>query len=218
MEQFIKYVLGEIRVIAGAPLSFAVAIFVVGGAIWWLLDWKYAAIISQRDGVISNKDAELSLIKGQRDEYKDKLSGATPDQAKARIDALEARLAAVEPRRLNTEQRAALIARLSLPPGTVPTIAIAAEATSDSPQLAADLAATFKSAGSWNVIEATVMGIGNRPPSGIGINLPDPNNPPMEATIIMNAFRVAKIAFDLRQAPLRPGTVVEILICSRISR
>jgi len=103
MESIIKYVVGEMRVIATAPATFAIALLVLTAAAWWLMDWKYSSVIAQRDGIIANKESEIVLYKGQRDDYKDKLSGATPDQAKARIDSLEARLARVEPRRLTLE-------------------------------------------------------------------------------------------------------------------
>jgi hypothetical protein len=39
---------------------------------------------------IAIKDAKISLITEQRDDYREKLGGATPAQAKERIDALEA--------------------------------------------------------------------------------------------------------------------------------
>ena len=58
--------------------------------VWTTLDWADSARLK-------NKDEEIGLLVRQRDEYKDKLGGASPDQAKARIDALEARLKRVEP-------------------------------------------------------------------------------------------------------------------------
>jgi hypothetical protein len=81
-EAFIKYVLGEFRMIWDTPLSFATCVAAVFLITWFAMDWRYG-------GVISNKDSELSLAKAQRDDYRDKLGGATPDQAKAKIEALE---------------------------------------------------------------------------------------------------------------------------------
>jgi hypothetical protein len=118
---------------ANLPTFFVILVLILG-AVWWLMDLRYG-------GIITNRDSEISLLKGQRDDYKDKLSGAPLDQAKAKIEALESRLAtleprlaAVEPRRLTAAQRAAMIARLSPPAGTTPTIAIVGEAAGDSPQ------------------------------------------------------------------------------------
>jgi hypothetical protein len=206
---------------ANLPTFFALAVLMFGailGGVWWLMDWRYSSIISGRDAIIANKDSEIALFKGQRDDYKDKLSGATPDQAKARIDALEARFAAVEPRRLTAEQRAALMARLSPPAGAVPTVSIVAEATADSPQLAADFASVFRSAGGWTIVEPIAMGIGNRPPSGIAISVPDLNHPTVAVATVASALKAAKIEFDLRQAPLMEGIAVEMLICTKIIR
>jgi hypothetical protein len=81
IEQFSKYVLGEIGVIAGAPAIFLIAILVVGSIIWWAMDWRYS-------GVIANRDAEISSLRTQRDEYKNKSGGASPDEVKAKLDEL----------------------------------------------------------------------------------------------------------------------------------
>jgi hypothetical protein len=151
---------------ANLPTFFVILVLILG-AVWWLMDWRYG-------GIITNRDSEIALLKGQRDDYKDKLSGATPDQAKAKIEALESRLAtleprlaAVEPRGLTVAQRAAMIARLSPPVGTTPTIVIVGEAAGDSPQFAADFSSVFGSSGGWNVQELTAMGLGYRPATGI---------------------------------------------------
>ncbi len=85
--------------------TFIVLAALIFGVVWWLMDWRYGSIITGRDGIIANKESEITLLKGQRDDYKEKLSGGTPDQAKARIDSLEARLARVEHRRLNETQK-----------------------------------------------------------------------------------------------------------------
>jgi hypothetical protein len=196
--------------------TFIVLAALMFGAIWWLVNWQYGGIITTRDGIIANKDSEIALLKGQRDDYKEKLSGATPDQAKARIDGLEARLASVEPRRLTASQRAALIARLTPPAGAVPVISIVSEASGDSHQLAADFSSVFRSVGGWNITEGSVMGIGNRPPSGIAISVSNLNSP--EATITANALRAANISFDIRQQQLMPNVAVELLICTKITR
>ncbi len=202
---------------ANLPL-FVVILALMFVAVWWFMDWRYG-------GIIANRDSEISLLKGQRDDYKDKLSGATPDQAKAKIDslesrlaALEPRLAAVEPRRLTAEQRAIMIARLTPPSGTTPTISIIGEVAGDSMQFAADFSSVFRSAGGWNITEPTVMGIGGRPPSGIAITTPDINHLSPEVAIIVRALQAAKLEFDFKQNAMMPGNNAEILICTRVTR
>jgi hypothetical protein len=72
VEQIIKYLAGEIRVIAQAPVTFVAALAVMSVIVWKLLAWRHAP-----------KDDLIALYKGR-------LDGATPDQARARIDELEA--------------------------------------------------------------------------------------------------------------------------------
>jgi hypothetical protein len=210
MESIIKYVVGELSTIAHAPVAFIAAILILGTAAWWALDWRYS-------GIIANRDAELSSAKVQRDDYKDKLQGATPDQAKARIDALEARLANVEPRRLNNEQRTKLIEKLRLPPNISYKIAIGAKASGDSLQYQADIVGSFAAAGNWIVNEYQAMGIGSRPPSGFVVRFGDLNNPPPEAAIVVGALRAAAIQFDI-QSFKSPNAPVDLFICTKITR
>jgi hypothetical protein len=84
MDQFIKYVLGEIRVIRGAPLVFMIALSVLLVGAWSTIDWRFAKIIEGKDGIIAL--------------YKERLNGASPDQAKAKIEALEAQVSALRNR------------------------------------------------------------------------------------------------------------------------
>ena len=91
--------------IAGWPLiranlpTFVVIIVLILGAIWWLMDWRYGSLISNRDSIITNRDSEIALLKGQRDDYRDKLGGATAEQAKAAIDAIKNQQTASDPSR-----------------------------------------------------------------------------------------------------------------------
>jgi hypothetical protein len=82
MEQLIHYVLSELKVIARAPVVFAAALLILAAAIWWAMDWRYS-------GIIANRAAQISSLETQRDEYKNKLSGATPEEAAQRMTALE---------------------------------------------------------------------------------------------------------------------------------
>ena len=74
-EQFVQNVLGEVHLIAEAPLGFGAAVFFLGAIIWAMLRWRYSAMIEQRNRIIAL--------------YKARLDGATPDQAKAKMDSLE---------------------------------------------------------------------------------------------------------------------------------
>jgi hypothetical protein len=212
MPDLIK-LLEQWAVVTAAPIPFAVAVVIAAGLIWLAVGWSYSAVLSSKNAQIELQDRQLS-------DYKQKLDGATPDQAKARIDALEAsleaRLAAVEPRRLTATQRAAMIARLSPPAGTTPAITIVGEASGDGPQYAADFVSVFHSVGGWKVGEGTAMGIGNRPATGIALQVTNMNSP--EASSVANALRAANIDFDVRQGPMQEGFTVQLLVCTKIIR
>src|SRR5229473_978412 len=88
-EIVVKYILGESRTLRNAPASAIAIILGVFSVVWIAMDWRYAGIIANRDGIIASREAAINLIATQRDDYKDKLGGASPDQAKSRMDALE---------------------------------------------------------------------------------------------------------------------------------
>ncbi len=183
--------------------TFITLLVLMAVSIGGLMEWSYGGVVRNKDSIISNKDSEIAFLKSQRDDYKDKLSGASPAEAKARIDHLEARLAAIEPRRLTKEQRATLIAGLLIPIGDNPTITIATEPTADALQL---------------VVESSVFGVGARPRSGIQIAVPDADNLPPAAVAVQRAFASANIPYDLVRERPQPGVSVSLLISPRINR
>jgi hypothetical protein len=73
--ELIKYIIGEFSVIRGAPVSFGLSIIAVGLLLFYLMTWGYGR--------------ENSYLRTQLDDYKEKLKGATPQEARDRIDQLE---------------------------------------------------------------------------------------------------------------------------------
>jgi hypothetical protein len=84
LEQFVQYVLSEVRLIAEAPLVFGAAVLFLGAIIWAALRWRYSGIIEHRNRIIAL--------------YKARLNGATPDQARAKMDSLEGQVASLKNR------------------------------------------------------------------------------------------------------------------------
>jgi hypothetical protein len=78
MDQIVNYLLDEMRVISGAPVTFAGTILVIAGVMWWIMSWRYSGIIRSRERTIAL--------------YKNRLDGASPDEAKAKIDSLEGQI------------------------------------------------------------------------------------------------------------------------------
>ena len=67
---------------ANLPTFFVILVLMVGAA-WIVVNWSYSALLSSKNGQIELQDRQLA-------DYREKLKGATPEEAKAKIDALEA--------------------------------------------------------------------------------------------------------------------------------
>jgi hypothetical protein len=206
------------NLIAGWPMikanipTFIVILLLLAGALWLLFNWSYGSILA-------NKSSQIELQDRQLADYKQKLDGASPDQAKARIDTLEARLAAIEPRRLTADQRASLKSKLGIQAPAATLISIAGEASGDSMQLAADFASVFRAAGGWTVQESSVIGIGNRPANGLRLTVKNSQSPSREVQLVVEALRSARIDFEVLGVDvMAPGLTIELLVCTKISR
>jgi hypothetical protein len=143
VDKLIEYVLREMKVIGHAPVAFFAAVLVLAGGMWWAMDWGYGR-------VIANRDSEISNLKTQRDEYKDKLSGATPDQAAQRVSALEIRIRQLDPkpqRHLTEDQKKKLVDGLTKLAVDIPEIAVFAEAAREPARFAVEFMDVFKKAG-----------------------------------------------------------------------
>ena len=62
--------------------TFAVILVLMTGVIWIVVNWSYS-------GVLGSKNAQIELQDRQLSDYREKLKGASPEQAKAKIDTLE---------------------------------------------------------------------------------------------------------------------------------
>jgi hypothetical protein len=103
-------------VVTAAPIPFAIAVVVAAGLIWLAVGWSYSS-------VLSGKSAQIELQDRQLADYREKLKGATPEEAKAKIDALEQTVNLTIGRRweaLTKTEIVALAANLS----TVPKIRV----------------------------------------------------------------------------------------------
>jgi len=83
-EQLVQSVLDQARLVAQAPIAFAAGVVILGAIVWSMLRWRYAKMIEHRNGIIAL--------------YKARLNGASPDQAKARMDSLEGQVVSLKNR------------------------------------------------------------------------------------------------------------------------
>ena len=159
--------INELDVLIGAPVTFVLAFFVVASLVWFALRWRY-------DGIVTALEARIAIRDDQISQYKSKLEGATPEQARALIDALEARLQRLEPRRIEPKTVGDMIEILRLHPGSID---VAQDMQSpDARVLAVALSHVFNSAG-WIVRSPMIVGPANPPSEGLAVTIKDLNNP-----------------------------------------
>ena len=133
LEQFIQYLLGEVRLIADAPLVFGAAVLFLGAIIWVALRWRYSGIIERSSRMIAL--------------YKERLNGATPDQAKAKIDSLEGQVVSLKNREWPKLHPAAVADFESVLASQGPHVVSVLPQDRDSSFLARDLVDAFKRIG-----------------------------------------------------------------------
>ncbi len=150
-EQFVQYVLGEARLIAEAPLVFGAAVLLLGAIIWAALRWRYSHIIEQQNHIIAL--------------YKARLNGATPDQAKAKIDSLEGQVVSLKNREWPKLAPAAVTDFESVLASQGPHVVSVLLQDRDSVFLARDLVDAFKRIG-WKAKRETSM---NDLPDGLSV-------------------------------------------------
>lgn len=98
---------------------------VVAAAPWAFVAFVLFGIMIGRfwqSGVISSLNGRLDLKNDVIAEYERKLGASSPDEAKHKMEALERRLQAIEPRSLSQDQFQKMVAILARQPGTIEII------------------------------------------------------------------------------------------------
>jgi hypothetical protein len=211
LDEIKKSLLDQWQMIAGAPVIFIMAILIVGATIWAVLRWAYGA-------QVQNKDALIALQVAQLNDYKDKLSGASPEQAKARIDALETQIKQLAPRSLDEVQTSSLVAAVARV-GAHSIDVMCDMACSDGKKFAGQLGHAFKNAG-WAVRYPMLGGPGNPPYTGLGLLVRDVANLNAVESAVAQGLRGAELQFDTQKRlhnPMHPGAEVELLVSSRLT-
>jgi hypothetical protein len=93
----VKHIPRKSRSISRAPLSFALCVLATALIVWAAMDWYY-------ESTILNIERELKRTVAQRDDYRVKLKGASPDQAASKIAHLEDELAVVQTSTISKEK------------------------------------------------------------------------------------------------------------------
>jgi hypothetical protein len=184
----------EASALASAPALVAAALLVGIALVWLVLHWTYGKILS-------DKDNHIMLLERSVADYRDAVDGATPEDARQRIEALRKEAASLrlrlQPRRLTPAQRQAIVDQSRLPGGAQPRAITVAheEPCGDCAALAADFAVALGAERTWTVITRTVTDVAERPRTGLAIRVSDPLRPPPDAVVLRQALRSAGLNF-----------------------
>jgi hypothetical protein len=202
-----NYVLAELRAIASAPV--AIALIVVLMALGTFLATRQSYSTRMED-----LTWELKLSQRERNEYRAALQ-VLPDQAKARIGALEDQLSIlrmrVDPRTLTVPQRQALIDHARLNDAAF-LLTIEEEKCPDCSRYAADFEDVLHSISGWSVRRTVVDVGGERPRHGVGIRIHEPLRPPPAANVLREALQLSGLQVDMLSGA--PDTEVHLVIAS----
>ncbi len=170
--------------IGGAPFTFISGLLLATVAIWVIVKGMGAATESALRERISLRDDQLL-------DYKEKLSGASPDEAKQRIEALEHRLAELEPMTIPHLQQEAMVNVLRVAAGQVSIFREMGSASLS--KLHSQLSSVLKQA-RWTVINGTGMDMNFEPESKVTVTTPNLTNPQFRA--LSEALKLSDIQFN----------------------
>ncbi len=193
--------------LTGAPVTFTLACLLIVGLVWVAMRWRYGGVVETLEARLVGRDDKIK-------DYQEKLEGASPDEAKARIDALESRLQRLEPRRIEQEECDTAREILSKFSGAV---AVTQDMQSpDARPLSITLAGIFQSAG-WDVSSPAVLGPANPPVEGIAVTIHDLNNPSDRDRAIFEAMDAIGHPYGRRGGlNSREQLDAEILVTSQV--
>lgn len=189
MEALFQYLATEWQVIKAAPVIFLTGATLIAIAVFIVVNWFYRGRLDTLDSRLKLKDDLLI-------DYQRKLSGATPDEAKAQLDKLQSQLNALMPRQLTPDQMRGLgdaAGRLKA------SVYLQYDLScSDGAHYREQLAEIFDKAG-WQVHVGQIGAPPIRAPSGLGLFVNDPVT--TEQAAMREVLRDAKIEFDQLVVP-----------------
>lgn len=193
------------------PIPTLVLTLAIGFVIWGLIKREYQTRLENAASTLAFKQSEV-------DDYKRKLDGASPDEAKARIDALEAKLLAITPRSVGKDGREKMVSVLARYAGSVISI-MADSSCGDAGGFRGRLQMAFGEA-KWRVSAGTMMGAPYRSETGIIVSIDDLNSVTEPQQAVMDALAAVNLQFEITQRQSRrrgePVQVAEILITNRV--
>jgi hypothetical protein len=199
---------GEWGVITQAPIAFLASVLVVAFVIWKIVQREFA-------NRLANADSKYELARARVEDYERKLQGASPDEARAKVQALEARLQNLEPRRLSDEQIRQLSEVLRLGNLARQVQIDVASGSPDGAMLQDGLIRAFIDA-RWKVsVTYSVVGPLNAlSRTGLRIGISHPANPDQQINAFAEKLREMGINSEFAQGP---PLAVHIIISTRLA-
>ena len=206
LDRILRYLAWELRAITSAPVTFGAAGVVT------------AALISV--AVIRAVRHETAALRTELAQYREKLGGASPEEAKSALDVLAKQVSALEarlkPRRVSAQQQRTIADRMKAPAGARYALAIVQEGGCwDCPQFADDFDGALRSASGWTVSHRVIMGLARRPPHGLAVVVADPPHPTAQESLLLQALQAAGIEFDLQGALSPLDKEPQLLLAAR---
>jgi hypothetical protein len=201
----------EMGAIGSAPVAFTVIVLCAGVVMWGLIQWSYGALLS-------GKDKEIAFLERRLADWRDKMSGMNPDEAKQRLHDLETQAKTLQmrlqPRMLSEEMRQALVDRARLRPGVQFTLTVLREADcSDCERFSAQIVAALRKSSGWTINIGILPESVEKPRYGLAIRVADLLRPPTEAVRLQGALQSAHIAFEMIAGGVGAG--VELVVTER---
>ncbi len=185
---FAQSIWTQIVTIWNAPVPFvAVAI-----ALWFAMRAYYRAHYSKQ---LADSEARLKLRDDEIADYRRKLDGASPDEAKAALEKLQAEVNSLKPRRLTRANVAEMIGTLAGSKGRVHLIADMSCA--DARPIVEGFAAAFGSVG-WTISTGAAAGPVGISRTGIRALIREGATAPASAAGI-EALKASGLPFELSQ-------------------
>lgn len=188
MGDFLKYISDEWSVISAAPLTFVILGLLMAGVLYFVLTWYYSGQLETLKGRIDIRDDQI-------EDYKAKLNGATPEEAKARMDRLQGELDSLKPRQLGADKRQKIVAAASARPKG--RLEVGNDMScADSAGYKGELVRAFQDAG-WTVIGPSFLGRAQAPVCGLAVSVANLNSQTALETAVIDALRAAQIDFEI---------------------
>ena len=211
MLELLEKIKAELSVLRGALWSVVTLLLCTAVIAFKVTTWL-------QDNKVEAKDATIQNLQAQISNFKDKTGGSTPEEAKAKIESLELKVANLMPRILTAKQIDVIQQHLNLPSGLNAHTSITFEmGCSDCQGFARSLFYTLKSVKGWEDLSfsnGTIMFSGTMIPhlAPLEMAVGEPQHLRTEQQILYDALVLAGIKPVITRLGFFPSTATSISV------